>query len=519
MTYMHHPACGCILTLKLREQAEEREKRCWTIPADYRNRNDAKVAVVHLAFEQGAIEFLRFQGESPPVGYKVALPPPRESKKAKRKGTDGAENEGDVPKKAKLLSQAEQFLASTLPSKPTESRASGSGSSGQSREQFLASTLPSKPTESRASGSGSFGQSRARPPASALPIFLPRPGYVDPKPEPGELPAEPPTYQPEHVPVNTPLRWPTTQPPFSKPTRECLPPRPEPPLSYNHRDRSSGPDRPTSSYGTREHGRYQYELGDSRYDGPGLYGPDPYYAPPPAPDTEPWQARPPIPAYPEEEEDVYRRSYYDADYARGYDYEYGYDYDYERDPYAPPPPPPPPAPVPAGPGGRGYADFERSGYDYDHGYARERTYTHPPPPPTLPPPPQPAELTPGPGSAPRIWVPAQPPQPSVPPPPSPPRVWKPGPRAAEVDARRTSSGAREPQRLQSREPSEPLLPRASDSVVEAGLVPDSTLASASASVSSSSTPAHTVSASTKEELFGASTNQPVFGYTIIFSGS
>ena len=488
MTYMHHPACGCILTLKLREQAEEREKRCWTIPADYRNRNDAKVAVVHLAFEQGAIEFLRFQGEPPPEGYKVALPPPRESKKAKRKGTDGAENEGDVPKKVKLLSQAEQFLASTLPSKSTESRACGSGPSGQSR---------------------------ARPPASTLPVFLPRPGYVDPKPEPGELPAEPPTYQPEHVPVNTPLRWPTTQPPISKPARENLPPRPEPPLSYNHRDRSSGPDRPTS-YDTREHGRYQYELGDARYDGPGLYGPDPYYAPPSAQHTEPWHARPPIPTYPErEEEDVYRRSYYDADYAHGYDYEYGYDYDYERDPYAAPPPPPPPAPVPAGPGGRGYADYERSGYDYDHGYARERTYTHPPP-PTLPPPPQPAELTPGPGSAPRIWVPAQPPQPSVPPPPSPPRVWKPGPRAAEVDARRTGSGAREPQRLQSGElsesPSEPSLPRASDGALGAGMVPDP--ASASASVSSSSTPVHTVSASSKEELFGASNNQPVFGQSL-----
>ncbi len=99
------------MALKLTEQPEEHERRSWTIPADYRNKNDAKVAVVHLAFEQSAIEFLRFKGESPPEGYKVELPPPRESKKAKRKVTDGTENEGEPPKKAKLLSQAEQFLA------------------------------------------------------------------------------------------------------------------------------------------------------------------------------------------------------------------------------------------------------------------------------------------------------------------------------------------------------------------------------------------------------------------------
>ena len=65
------------------------------VPSDFRNRNDAKIAVLQLAFEQSAIEFLRFRGEPPPEGYKVELPPPHKSKKAKRKGTDGAENEGE----------------------------------------------------------------------------------------------------------------------------------------------------------------------------------------------------------------------------------------------------------------------------------------------------------------------------------------------------------------------------------------------------------------------------------------
>ena len=465
------------MTLKLTEQPEEREKCSWIVPADFRNRNDAKVAVVHTAFEQGAIEFLRFKGESPPEGYKVELPPPRESKKAKRKAADGTGNEGEPPKKPKLLSQAEQFHASTLSSKATEPRASGSG--------------PSR-------------SSRARPSTSAEPIFLPRPGYVDPKPEPGELPSELPTYQPEHPPTSTP-RWPTTQPSFNRPTREYPPhPTTESSSSFHRRSRSIEPRGTYYSYDTREHGHHQFELGDSRYDGPGVYASDPYYAPPPAPHTEPWHARPPGYA---EEEDAYSRSYRDIDYGRRYDYDYDYGYGYERDRYTPPPLPRPPA----GPGGRGYADYERSEYDYDYDYTREGSYSHPAHPYMQhpQPPPQPAESISAPKSAPRRWVPA--------PAPSPPRVWEPGPRVAEMDAKR--GGTCEPRPLLSQageppEPPEPSLTRASSEVVvEAGLiVPESTFVSASAPGSATSTPvssnthAHnTASVSSKEELLGVLT--------------
>jgi hypothetical protein len=460
------------MTLKLTEQPEEREKCSWTVPADFRNRNDAKIAVIHAAFEQGAIEFLRFKGESPPEGYKVELPPPRESKKAKRKAADGTENEGEPPKKAKLLSQAEQFLASTLSSKPTEPRASMSG--------------PSR-------------SSRARPSTSAEPIFLPRPGYVDSKPEPGELPSELPPYQHEYPPTTTP-RWPTTQASFNRPTREYPPhPAAESSSSLHDRSRSNEPRGTYYSYGTREHGRNQFELGDSRYDGPDVYASDPYYAPPPAPHTEPWHVRPPISGYPEAE-DAFNRSYRDIDYERGYDYGYDYGYGYERDRYTPPPPPLPP---PAGQGGRGYAKYERSEHGYDYDYAHEGSYPYMQYPRQ---PCQPAELTPGPMSASRRWVPA--------PAPSPPRVWEPGPRVAKIDARR--SGTCEPRPLLSGEPSEPpelsVTRASSEVVVEAGLVvPESTLVSASAPASTSSTPAssnthahNTASVSSKEELFGVS---------------
>jgi hypothetical protein len=39
------------MMLELTEQAEEREKCSWTVQANFCNRNDAKVAVIHVAFD------------------------------------------------------------------------------------------------------------------------------------------------------------------------------------------------------------------------------------------------------------------------------------------------------------------------------------------------------------------------------------------------------------------------------------------------------------------------------------
>ena len=267
--------------------------------------------MLQLAFEQGAIEFLRFRGEPPPEGYKVKLPAPRESKKAKRKGTDGAENEGEGPnkKKSKLLSQSEQFLASAK--------------------------LPARPAVSSRSSTGSFSQTRT--PANtgttlSSAVLLPRPGYIDPKPEPGELPAEPPKEEPEHLPTSL-LRCPATRP-FEYPPRHTA----ESSSSYNRL--RGDPTRP-ATYDTREPG-HQYEPGGGPwYEGPGAYAPDPYYALPPPSHMELWHMRHSGHMYPEE--GGYRRPYCDPDYGQDYDY------DYERDRQAalPPPPPLPLVPGPA----------------------------------------------------------------------------------------------------------------------------------------------------------------------------
>ena len=409
------------MTLKLKESPEEHENRSWTVPADYRSKNDAKVAVVLHAFEQGAIEFLRFPGAPPSEGYKVELPPPREPKKAKRKCPDGTENDLKNPKKKpKLLSQAEQFLSATKPS----------------RSKVVSAEL----------------------------MLLPRPGYVDPKPEPGELPPDSlPARPPEHttpVSVKVPRR-----PPF-KQSRD---------VSRRHHEASSldyyppGERRQSWSNGAREHG-YQYELGVTRrYDDSGLYGPDPYHAPPPALHPEPWHVRPSAPVYPEELR--YGRPdchiVYGLNYGPGPSYD---DYGYTTTPLLPPPQ----VPGPAARGRYGGGDFERSGNDDDyahrHGYFSthhhpSRAHSHrysqqPPPPPSL------SSSYPGPS------------------PPSPPRIWEPGPHAAKVDSRRSSHGR----------PPELLLP-ASAAAAEPEVAPGSASSSSSFSSSSSSSSSSLSSAS------------------------
>ncbi|CDO68523.1 hypothetical protein BN946_scf184998.g20 [Trametes cinnabarina] len=62
-------ACGATMTIELCPSPTPEQVRKYTVPAEYRNRNDAKLAVIAHAVEQGAIEFLRFKGRPPPPGY------------------------------------------------------------------------------------------------------------------------------------------------------------------------------------------------------------------------------------------------------------------------------------------------------------------------------------------------------------------------------------------------------------------------------------------------------------------
>lgn len=57
------------MTVQLVANPTPTQMRTYTVPVEYRNRSDAKIAVVALAAEQGVIEFLRFRGSAPPRGY------------------------------------------------------------------------------------------------------------------------------------------------------------------------------------------------------------------------------------------------------------------------------------------------------------------------------------------------------------------------------------------------------------------------------------------------------------------
>ena len=168
------------------------------------------------------------------------------------------ENEGEGPNKKnpKLLSQSEQFLASAkLPARPTVLSQSSTGSFSQVWTPANTSTT------------------------SSSVVLLPCPGYIDPKPEPGELPAEPPKEEQEHLPVS--LTWcPATQP-FEYPP--CYTAKSS--SSYNRL--CSDPTGPTP-YDTCKHGHQYKPSGGSWYEGPGAHAPDLYYALLPASQVEPW---------------------------------------------------------------------------------------------------------------------------------------------------------------------------------------------------------------------------------------
>ena len=59
------------MTLELSSFPTAEEAKTFSISPDYRTKADAKIAVACLAAEQGAVEFLRFRGDSPPPGYQT----------------------------------------------------------------------------------------------------------------------------------------------------------------------------------------------------------------------------------------------------------------------------------------------------------------------------------------------------------------------------------------------------------------------------------------------------------------
>jgi hypothetical protein len=100
------------MTLYLAADPTPEQTRIWTVPNDYRNKTDAKVAVICIAIEQGAMEFIRFRGEPPPSNYTTPYslqtfdPESSQKSNGKRKMVEDAHSQGEHEKPAKRQKKA-----------------------------------------------------------------------------------------------------------------------------------------------------------------------------------------------------------------------------------------------------------------------------------------------------------------------------------------------------------------------------------------------------------------------------
>ncbi|KAI0048163.1 hypothetical protein FA95DRAFT_1558312 [Auriscalpium vulgare] len=113
-------AFGCTMTLHLGPEVEEESKktRTWTVPAEYRTKNDAKTGVVLHAFANGAVEYLQFRGEAPPPGYTVLLPPSKAERNKKRKAAEDVEDAG-APSESKKRPKLDPAVPKSEPRTPS----------------------------------------------------------------------------------------------------------------------------------------------------------------------------------------------------------------------------------------------------------------------------------------------------------------------------------------------------------------------------------------------------------------
>lgn len=112
-------AFGCTMTLQLSADPTPDQTRTWTVSNNYRNKADAKVAVVCIAIEQGAMEFIRFRGEPPPPGYTTPYslqtfdPGSSQKSNGKRKMVEDAHSQGEHEKPTKRQKKAKLESAAT----------------------------------------------------------------------------------------------------------------------------------------------------------------------------------------------------------------------------------------------------------------------------------------------------------------------------------------------------------------------------------------------------------------------
>ncbi|KDQ57916.1 hypothetical protein JAAARDRAFT_34726 [Jaapia argillacea MUCL 33604] len=232
MEFEHHKdmdAYGCSLTILLSTMnPAPNDIRKFRVPAEYRNKHDSKLAVLCLAADQGALEFIRFRGEEAPLGYQSPFVPSssrevagiRGGEKRKREQRDDSgvrqtselslepshskKGKSKKKKKKKVNSECDMDLdSSTEASEPMPLRSFTEASSSKAYTMGpfdlptgQATSVPSepdgfdgatRPTSHRRAGRSRYSQSGTSRPTSRTPILptlLPGPPLSSPFPHP-----------------------------------------------------------------------------------------------------------------------------------------------------------------------------------------------------------------------------------------------------------------------------------------------------------------------------------------------
>ncbi|KZV70948.1 hypothetical protein PENSPDRAFT_752194 [Peniophora sp. CONT] len=256
-------AHGCIMTLKLKLDPSPNEIKTWEVPAEYRSRNDAKLAVLDAAFESGAVEFLRFRGRPPPRGYVVDIGPT--AYKKRKVEEQEISLSGPKSKFKRMRTQS----ATPGPSRASErERLPPKGSrKGDSSSRAGPSNISTSPPYSHAQDPYAYPTSQ--PVHYPEPTHLPTP-YATPAPTPG----------PQLLP---PMHYSAPQPPHLDSLPRSLP--------YDSPDSRDYPPRgwgPTADYGR-----------EPAYPPPGHSAQPPYHDPYGPPPPNPYYQPPaPYPEYP-----------------------------------------------------------------------------------------------------------------------------------------------------------------------------------------------------------------------------
>ncbi|KAF8840465.1 hypothetical protein BDN67DRAFT_644579 [Paxillus ammoniavirescens] len=179
-------AFGATLVVELSATATPEQVRIYTIPTDYRNKADAKVAAICYAAEQGAVEFVRLRGKEPPLGYVSPYTlrnydPEASQKRKHAEGTEEAE-QGPPSKKQKKGKKREVESSSS-----TQGESSQATSVGQSQHVRSGGHVP------ESSGfTGGPGVTHHAPHSYGPPTAVHSMSFVPYGPQPYMAPCPPP---------------------------------------------------------------------------------------------------------------------------------------------------------------------------------------------------------------------------------------------------------------------------------------------------------------------------------------